>query len=58
MSDGKICLSHQNEVFFFFFFCVNIEADMQESDKAAYRNWTLCLGGVFPEMWRHHFKYQ
>ena len=44
--------------FFFFFFCVNIEADMQESDKAAYRNWTLCLGGVFPEMWRHHFKYQ
>ena len=46
--------------FFFFFFlpCVNIEADVQESDKAAYRNWTLCLGGVFSEMRRHYFKYQ
>lgn len=43
---------------FFFFPCVNIEADMQESDKAVYRNWSLCLGGVFPEMWRHYFKYQ
>lgn len=56
MSDGKIGLSHQNESFFFP--CVNIEADMQESDKAVYRNWSLCLGGVFPEMWRHYFKYQ
>lgn len=44
MSDGDRPLPSEWVIFFP---CVNIEADMQESDKAVYRNWSLCLGGVF-----------